>query len=154
MYCATKSWSLTASGEYTFDVLMRERSTIGTGSGVYSTSASWFEPWELSIAPCDTRSTSPVSEIARAPIDSVLDRRLIEAAEPALERKRPVKQSFAIRNHDRTVGAMLSVYLVLRYAGRVRALLRESGTMLLTRIAGLLLSAIAVQIQMMMPATR
>ena len=43
------------------------------------------------------------------------------------------------------VGAMLSVYLVLRYAGRVRALLRESGTMLLTRIAGLLLSAIAVQ---------
>ena len=43
------------------------------------------------------------------------------------------------------VGAMLSVYLVLRYAGRVRALLRESGTMLLTRVAGLLLSAIAVQ---------
>lgn len=43
------------------------------------------------------------------------------------------------------VGAMLAVYLVLRFAGRVRALLRESGTMLLTRIAGLLLSAIAVQ---------
>ena len=43
------------------------------------------------------------------------------------------------------VGAMLVVYLVLRFAGRVRGLLRESGTMLLTRIAGLLLSAIAVQ---------
>ncbi|GGM92228.1 UPF0056 membrane protein [Terrabacter tumescens] len=43
------------------------------------------------------------------------------------------------------VAAMLAVYLVLRFAGRVRALLRESGTMLLTRIAGLLLSAIAVQ---------
>jgi multiple antibiotic resistance protein len=43
------------------------------------------------------------------------------------------------------VAAMLAVYLVLRFAGRVRSLLRESGTMLLTRIAGLLLSAIAVQ---------
>ncbi|MHA3834386.1 MarC family protein [Terrabacter sp. AAH1] len=43
------------------------------------------------------------------------------------------------------VAAMLAVYLVLRFAGRVRGLLRESGTMLLTRIAGLLLSAIAVQ---------
>jgi multiple antibiotic resistance protein len=43
------------------------------------------------------------------------------------------------------VGALGTVYLVLRFAGRVRALLRESGTMLLTRIAGLLLSAIAVQ---------
>ena len=44
------------------------------------------------------------------------------------------------------VGAMLVVYLVLRFAGQVRRLLRESGTMLLTRIAGLLLSAIAVQL--------
>ena len=43
------------------------------------------------------------------------------------------------------VAAMLAVYLVLRFAGQVRGLLRESGTMLLTRIAGLLLSAIAVQ---------
>ena len=43
------------------------------------------------------------------------------------------------------LGALFCVYLMLRFAGRVRALLRESGTMLLTRIAGLLLSAIAVQ---------
>ncbi len=43
------------------------------------------------------------------------------------------------------IAAMLCVYLVLRFAGQVRRLLRESGTMLLTRIAGLLLSAIAVQ---------
>ena len=43
------------------------------------------------------------------------------------------------------VAAMLCVYLVLRFAGQVRRILRESGTMLLTRIAGLLLSAIAVQ---------
>jgi glutamate synthase (NADPH/NADH) large chain len=41
---------------------------------------------------------------------------LIEAAEPALERKRPVKKSFAIHNHDRTVGAMLSGEVAKRYA--------------------------------------
>ncbi|EWT00522.1 antibiotic resistance protein MarC [Intrasporangium oryzae NRRL B-24470] len=43
------------------------------------------------------------------------------------------------------LAAMLLVFLTLRFASRVRAVLRESGTMLLTRIAGLLLSAIAVQ---------
>src|SRR4030095_10002191 len=49
------------------------------------------------------------------PIDSVLDRELIEVAEAALERKRPVKRAFAIRNHHRTVGAMLSGELPRRY---------------------------------------
>ena len=43
------------------------------------------------------------------------------------------------------LGALVVVYLFLRFAGAVRGFLRESGTMLLTRIAGLLLSAIAVQ---------
>lgn len=43
------------------------------------------------------------------------------------------------------VAAMIVVWLTLRFAGRIRRLLRESGTLLLTRIAGLLLSAIAVQ---------
>jgi multiple antibiotic resistance protein len=43
------------------------------------------------------------------------------------------------------LAAMLVVWLTLRFAGRIRRLLRESGTLLLTRIAGLLLSAIAVQ---------
>lgn len=43
------------------------------------------------------------------------------------------------------LAALLLVFLTLRFASRVRAVLRESGTMLLTRIAGLLLSAIAVQ---------
>lgn len=43
------------------------------------------------------------------------------------------------------VGALGVVFLSLRFAGAVRGFLRESGTMLLTRIAGLLLSAIAVQ---------
>jgi multiple antibiotic resistance protein len=37
------------------------------------------------------------------------------------------------------------VWLFLRFAGQVHRLLRDSGTMLITRIAGLLLSAIAVQ---------
>lgn len=40
---------------------------------------------------------------------------------------------------------MLLVWLFLRYSDVLRALLRESGTVLASRIAGLLLSAIAVQ---------
>jgi len=40
---------------------------------------------------------------------------------------------------------ILIVWLFLRFAGQVHRVLRDSGTMLVTRIAGLLLSAIAVQ---------
>jgi multiple antibiotic resistance protein len=43
------------------------------------------------------------------------------------------------------LGAVVVVYLAMRFAGVVRRLLGDSGTMLLTRIAGLLLSAIAVE---------
>jgi multiple antibiotic resistance protein len=43
------------------------------------------------------------------------------------------------------LAVILIVWLFLRYAGQVHRLLRDSGTMLITRIAGLLLSAIAVQ---------
>ena len=43
------------------------------------------------------------------------------------------------------VAALVVVWLSLRFAGQVHRLLRDSGTMLVTRIAGLLLSAIAVQ---------
>jgi multiple antibiotic resistance protein len=43
------------------------------------------------------------------------------------------------------LAVILVVWLFLRYAGQVHRLLRDSGTMLITRIAGLLLSAIAVQ---------
>lgn len=43
------------------------------------------------------------------------------------------------------VAALAVVWLSLRFAGQVHRLLRDSGTMLVTRIAGLLLSAIAVQ---------
>ena len=37
------------------------------------------------------------------------------------------------------------MWLTLRFAGRLHRVLRESGIVLLSRIAGLLLSAIAVQ---------
>jgi len=47
-------------------------------------------------------------------MDGVLDRTLIEAAEPAIDRKRPVYRTFPIRNSDRTVGAMLSGEIVRR----------------------------------------
>jgi multiple antibiotic resistance protein len=43
------------------------------------------------------------------------------------------------------VATLVVVWLSLRFAGNVHRLLRDSGTMLVTRIAGLLLSAIAVQ---------
>jgi multiple antibiotic resistance protein len=43
------------------------------------------------------------------------------------------------------LATLLIVWVFLRFAGQVHRLLRDSGTMLVTRIAGLLLSAIAVQ---------
>jgi len=43
------------------------------------------------------------------------------------------------------LAAILIVWLFLRFAGQVHRLLPDSGTMLVIRIAGLLLSAIAVQ---------
>lgn len=41
--------------------------------------------------------------------------------------------------------AMLAVYVFLRFASGIHKVLRESGTILLTRVAGVLLAAIAVQ---------
>ena len=43
------------------------------------------------------------------------------------------------------ITVMALVWVFLRYAGLIRAILREAGTVLASRIAGLLLSAIAVQ---------
>jgi multiple antibiotic resistance protein len=43
------------------------------------------------------------------------------------------------------VAVLLVVWLFLRFAGRIHHVLKDSGTVLLSRIAGLLLSAIAVQ---------
>ena len=49
------------------------------------------------------------------PIEDVLDRLLIEVAQPAFERKRTVRRAFPIRNSDRTVGAMLSGEVAARF---------------------------------------
>src|SRR5690606_6633036 len=49
------------------------------------------------------------------PITDVLDRKLIAAAQPALERREPVAIDIAIHNTDRSAGAMLSGEVAKRY---------------------------------------
>jgi glutamate synthase (NADPH/NADH) large chain len=48
------------------------------------------------------------SEAQNHPIAHVLDRKLIELAQPALDHGKPVKLELPIASHDRTTGAMLS----------------------------------------------
>ena len=48
-------------------------------------------------------------------LDKVLDNKLIELARPALEHKKPVKHEVAIKNTDRSAGAMLSGEIAKRY---------------------------------------
>ncbi|MCC7250659.1 glutamate synthase-related protein, partial [Hyphomicrobium sp.] len=48
-------------------------------------------------------------------LDKVLDNKLIEAAKPALDAKKPIKAEFAIKNTDRTAGTMLSGRIAKRY---------------------------------------
>ncbi|MBL8565762.1 MAG: glutamate synthase large subunit [Hyphomicrobiaceae bacterium] len=48
-------------------------------------------------------------------LEKVLDNKLIDAARPAIEHGKPVKAEFAIRNVDRTAGAMLSGEVAKRY---------------------------------------
>ncbi|MYB14268.1 MAG: glutamate synthase subunit alpha, partial [Rhodospirillaceae bacterium] len=48
-------------------------------------------------------------------LEKVLDRRLIEQAQPALTERRPVRIDMPIRNIDRTVGAMLSGEVAKKY---------------------------------------
>src|SRR5581483_9220527 len=48
-------------------------------------------------------------------LDKVLDRKLIELARPALERKEPVKHELTISNRDRATGAMLSGEVAKRH---------------------------------------
>ena len=56
------------------------------------------------------------SEEQNHPIKDILDRRLIAAARPALEGRKPVTIEETIRNTDRTAGAMLSGEVAKRYA--------------------------------------
>jgi len=66
------------------------------------------------------------------PIDDVLDRKLLNEAKPALENKLPVVIETAIRNIDRSTGAMLSGELVKKHRHRGLAdntiLVRFKGT--------------------------
>jgi glutamate synthase (NADPH/NADH) large chain len=55
------------------------------------------------------------TELQKHPIDDVLDRKLIEEAMPALERRQPVKIEADIRNVDRSAGAMLSGEVARRF---------------------------------------
>ncbi|MCG8484151.1 MAG: glutamate synthase large subunit, partial [Clostridia bacterium] len=49
---------------------------------------------------------------------AVMDRKMIEMAEPALKKGEPVSETFKINNVDRTVGAMLSGEISMRYGKR------------------------------------
>ncbi|UUP16885.1 glutamate synthase large subunit [Nitratireductor thuwali] len=55
------------------------------------------------------------TERQKHPIEDILDRKLIAAAMPALERKEPVRLDFDICNIDRSTGAMLSGEVAKRY---------------------------------------
>ena len=48
-------------------------------------------------------------------LEEVLDMRLLELAQPALERSEPVELEFPIRNTDRTVGTILGSEVSLKY---------------------------------------
>lgn len=50
-------------------------------------------------------------------LEKVLDRELIQAARPALDSREPVRKKFAIRNINRTTGAMLSHEVSKKYKG-------------------------------------
>jgi glutamate synthase (NADPH/NADH) large chain len=50
-------------------------------------------------------------------LERALDQRLIELAEPALERGEPVRIELPVRNVNRTVGTMLGHEITKRYAG-------------------------------------
>ena len=55
------------------------------------------------------------TERQKHPIDDILDRRLIELARPALDRREPVTIELPIRNVDRTAGTMLSGEIAARF---------------------------------------
>ncbi len=63
-------------------------------------------PEDVAIYHCETQNH---------PIKDVLDRKLIELARPALENREPVRAEIAVKNTDRTIGAMLSGEVAKRY---------------------------------------
>jgi len=55
------------------------------------------------------------NESQNHPIDNILDRKLIDLARPALDKRQEVRATVEIRNVDRTAGAMLSGEIARRY---------------------------------------
>ncbi|APH73721.1 glutamate synthase large subunit [Aquibium oceanicum] len=72
--------------------------------------------------------------LQKHPIDDVLDRKLIELARPALERKEKVKIELPIRNTDRSTGAMLSGAVAKRW--KYKGLKEDTISVTLTGTAG------------------
>ncbi|RMF13067.1 MAG: glutamate synthase large subunit [Candidatus Dadabacteria bacterium] len=69
----------------------------------------------LQPAPAEKPTDMYCNIAQQHPIDDILDRKLIEAAKPALEKRDPVRGEFAIRNRNRTCGTMLSYEVSRRY---------------------------------------
>jgi multiple antibiotic resistance protein len=57
-----------------------------------------------------------------------------------------VQQSDGLADRTAIAAGIVAIYLSLRFSVGITRVIRESGIVLLTRIAGLLLSAIAVQL--------
>ena len=74
------------------------------------------------------------TERQKHPIDDVLDRKLIELAQPALEARQPVTIELPIRNVDRSAGAMLSGEVAKRFGHK--GLKDDTITVKLTGTAG------------------
>ncbi|WP_048647484.1 glutamate synthase large subunit [Nitratireductor soli] len=74
------------------------------------------------------------TERQKHPIDDVLDRKLIEGAMPALEKREPVSLDVAICNTDRSAGAMLSGEVAKRF--RHKGLKEDTIAVRLTGTAG------------------
>jgi glutamate synthase (NADPH) large chain len=85
-----------------------------------------WKAFDLDLAPILTEP-SGVDSLAGGPrgctqsqdhgLDRALDNRLIELAQPALDRGEPVRIELDIRNVNRTVGTMLGHQVTTRYAG-------------------------------------
>ena len=66
-------------------------------------------------APAKTQQDMYCNIAQQHPIQDILDRKLIAAAAPALDRKEKTTGAFAIRNRNRTCGTMLSYEVTTRY---------------------------------------
>ncbi|RBP15745.1 glutamate synthase (NADH) large subunit [Roseiarcus fermentans] len=107
---------MAALGYRTFDEMIGQRQMLDKAELVAHAKAEGLdfsrlflkpEPW-----PGDTIYQSAIQDHE---IDHVLDRRLIRDAEDAIERGKHVRLDLAIRNSDRSTGAMLSGAIAKRY---------------------------------------